>query len=171
MVETKKRHVKEEGFVSVGGILGGLNKLIENLVELAEKGEELGKAGEIMGPGGKVRGVYGFNVKVGIGKEDVKVEPFGNIHADEHSGKVTVDEVREPMVDLFDEEGYVLVVAEMPGVSDEDIKIDLKDDILTIVAQHGQKKYRKEVLLPKAFAPGKMTRTCHNGILEVKFTK
>jgi len=172
MVQTKKKRAKEEGFVSVGGLLGGLNKLLENLSELAEKGEELRKTGEILGPEGKVKGVYGFNIKVGIGEEKgVRVEPFGNVHTDELSGKVTVDEVREPMVDLFDEEEYVLIVAEMPGVSDEDIKLEVKDDILTIAAQRGEKKYRKEVLLPKTFAAEKMTHTCRNGVLEVRFAK
>ncbi len=32
------------------------------------------------------------------------------------------------------------------------------------------KKYHKEILLPAVFAPEKMTHSCHNGILEVKFT-
>ncbi len=59
-----------------------------------------------------------------------------------------VQEVREPVVDIFEEEDHVLVVAEMPGVSPEDVKITVEDDLLTISAERGDKKYRKEVLLP-----------------------
>jgi len=155
----------------VGGFFDGLNKLLENISDLAEKGEELKKSGEIKGADGKVRGVYGFNIKFGIGDKEVKVEPFGNIHKDEQSGKVTVDEVREPMVDVFDEEKYVLVLAEMPGVGKDEVQLGLKDDVLTIAAERGEKKYRKEVLLPESFAADKMSYTCHNGVLEIRLTK
>jgi HSP20 family protein len=60
------------------------------------------------------------------------------------------------------------VVAELPGVGPEDIHLELHDDILTIAAEHNQKKYRKEVLLPASFTVESMTQTCRNGILEVK---
>ena len=37
----------------------------------------------------------------------------------------------------------------MPGISAEDVEIEVKDDLLTISAAKGEKKYRKEVLLPR----------------------
>ena len=49
--------------------------------------------------------------------------------------------------------------------------VELKDDILTIAAERGPKKYRKEVLLPSSFATEAMTHTCRNGILEVKLAR
>ena len=52
------------------------------------------------------------------------------------------------MVDVFEEEDHLLVLAELPGIGKDDIKVDLKDDVLTITAERGDKKYRKEVLLP-----------------------
>jgi len=162
---------KSYGEISVGGLFDGLNKLLENLGDLAEKGEEFRKSGEIRSSDGKVRGIYGFNIKIGLGDQNLKVEEFGNIHTDKRSGKITVDEVREPMADVFDEEKYVLVVVEMPGVGEEDIRLSLKDDVLDIVAEKGEKKYRKEVLLPETFAPETMSHTCHSGVLEIRFTK
>jgi len=154
-----------------GGFLGGLRGLVEKLGELAETGEELRKSGEIAGPGGKIRGVYGFSIKVGLGDEGVRIEPFGNVRPDERTGKAVVQEVSEPMADVFEEEGYVLVIAEMPGVGEQDVQLDVKDDILTISAERGDRKYRKELLLPASCSPEKMSFTCRNGILEVKFTK
>ena len=68
------------------------------------------------------------------------------------------------MVDVFDEADHVLVVAEMPGIGEEDVQVELKDDILTISAERGDQKYRKEVLLPAAFPAESMSRTCRNGI-------
>ena len=74
-------------------------------------------------------------------------------------------------MDVFDEKDHVLVVAEMPGVGEENTTRELKQDILTIVASKGDKKYRKEVLLPAAFSADKMSHKCRNGVLEIKFTK
>jgi HSP20 family protein len=157
------------------GFLGGLSTLVGKLVELAEKGQELQKSGEIRGldPEGKVSGVYGFTIRTGLkGKEPgIKVEPFGNVRPDERTGQPVVHEVREPMVDVFEEPDHVLVVAELPGISAENVDLELRDDILVIVAAMGEKKYRKEVLLPAVFPAEKMSRSCRNGVLQVRFQK
>lgn len=155
----------------LGGLLGNLGGLMEKLGELAEQGEEMRKEGEFTSKDGKMRGMYGFNIKVGLGDKDVEVQPFGNVHKDKETGKAVVSEVREPMVDVFDEAGHVSVVAEMPGVDAESVKLELKDDILTIDAGEDGKRYHKEVLLPASFGPEKMSHTCRNGVLEVKLEK
>lgn len=159
------------GIRGLGGILDGLGTVLEKLGELAEKGEELRKSGEFQDSEGKVKGVYGFNIRMGLGDDEVNIEPFGNVHKDEQTGRAVVDEVREPLVDVFDEQEHVLVVAEMPGVGEEDVKVELEDDILTITATHGDKKYCREVLLPASFTKDCLSRRCANGILEVKLIK
>ena len=157
----------------LGGILGGLGNLIDKLGELAETGREFSKIQEVQGPGpGKaVRGIYGFTVKVGLGGEGVKVEPFGNIRRDEASGQSVVQEVREPAVDIFEEQDHTLVVAEMPGIGADDVRLEVKDDLLTITAEKGEKKYKKEVLLPQSFPREKMQVSCANGVLEIRCVK
>ncbi|MBZ5513731.1 MAG: Hsp20/alpha crystallin family protein [Acidobacteriia bacterium] len=155
----------------LGGILRGLGDLLERLNELAQTGQELSKTGEIRGPGGQTRGIYGFSVKVGLGDESPRIEPFGNIRRDIKSGRTEVQEVREPMVDVFEEDDYLLVLAELPGIGKEDVRIDLKDDVLTISAEHGDKKYRKEVLLPRSVSKERMQVSCNNGVLEIKCPK
>jgi HSP20 family protein len=161
----------EEGVVGLGGFFGGLGTLLEKLGELAETGGELHKSGEIRGTDDKLRGVFGVNIKVGLGDEGLKIEPFGNLRKDKETGRPVVHEVREPMVDVFDEQDHVLLIAEMPGVSKTDVRIELEGDILTISAAKGDAKYRKEVLLPQTFTAAQMSYTCRNGILEVKLTK
>ena len=161
----------DTGFgVGLGGIMKGLGELVEKLGELAETGEELSKSGELRGKDG-VKGVYGFTVKVGSGDQGVKVEPFGNVGTDKTTGQAEVREIREPMVDVFEEKEFVLVVAEMPGVGPKDIKIDLRDDVLAISAEKGDKKYKKEILLPGNFSSEKMTVSCNNGVVEVKLSR
>ena len=173
MSKKKPNKNAEEGLMGLGGFLGGLGTLIEKLGEMAEHGDELHKTGEIRSsdPDGKVRGVYGFSVKVGLGDQETKIEPFGNIHKDKQTGKTVVDEIREPLVDVFEEQDHVLVVAELPGIGEEDVHVELEDDIVTLFAEHGDKKYRKEVLLPQAFSADKMSRSCRNGVVEIKFTR
>lgn len=161
---------KVKGLGSLEGILRGLSELVENLGELAEKGEKLSRTGEFeWGEGGKERkGVFGFSVKTVLGGDEVEVEPFGNIHRDEESGETVVQEMREPVVDVFEEEDHTLIVAEMPGIGADDVRLEVQDDVLTIQAERGEMKYRKEVLLPKSYPREKMDVSCNNGILEIQ---
>ena len=154
---------------SFGGVFKGLADLIEKLGDLADKGQELKKSGEFQQKDWK--GVYGFSVKMGLGDkgdQEIKVEPFGNVRKDERSGETVVQEIREPVVDVFEEKDFTLVVAEMPGISTKDVKLEVKDDLLTIIAEKQDKKYRKEILLPRAYPREKMQMSCTNGILEIK---
>ena len=54
-----------------------------------------------------------------------------------------VQEVSEPVVDVFEEQDHILVVAEMPGIGAEDVRLEVKDDLLTITAEKGDKKYQE----------------------------
>lgn len=159
---------------NIGGLLGGLSDLVQKLADLAEKGKELKASGEFPNLQGskEMKAVYGFNVKFGLdqkGSDQIKVEPFGNVTKDKESGRTVVHEVREPLVDVFEEDDHVLVIAETPGIGPEDVQTDLKDDVLTISASKGDKKYHKEILLPRICDKGKMTISCNNGMLEIKF--
>jgi HSP20 family protein len=58
----------------------------------------------------------------------------------------------------------------MPGVSENDIKADLKGDILNISAKSGDRKYLK-VLLPAEGKNKAFTSSFKNGILEIKIKK
>lgn len=166
----------ESPSAGAGGFLGGLGAFIERLGQLVEEAEreggELTRTGEFsLGTDKRVRGVYGFSVRTGSDEKRVKVEPFGNIHKDKDSGRVVVREIREPLIDLFDEPDHVLIVAEVPGIIQEDVRLELHEDILALAAERGEKKYRKEVLLPAVFSPDRMSFTCRNGVLEIKLAK
>lgn len=171
---TKKHNEKgsEGGFeLGIGGMLKGLGDLVEKLGDLANTGEQLSRTGEIRGANKDLKGIYGFTMKVGLGDDRPRIEPFGNIRQDRESGRTVVQEVREPAVDVFEEDDHVLVVAEMPGIGVKDVEIAVEDDLLTISAEHGDKKYRKELMLPGTFARDKMQVTCNNGVVEIKCRK
>ena len=164
--------IKKEFKGGLEGIFGGLTDLLDKLGDLAEKGETLRKSGTLNGSSDDLKGVFGFTVKVGgLGGQAPKVEPFGNIRWDDQTGESVVHEVREPMVDLFEEQDHILVIAEMPGISAADVTIDLQGDLMTITAEKGGKKYRKELLLPRPYPKDKMVVACNNGVLEIKCTE
>ena len=155
---------------NVEGILRGLGDLVERLGALAEKSEELKQSGVFdINTGGKdAKAVYGFSVKMGLGGDETKIEPFGNVRRNEQTGETVVHEVSEPLVDVLDENDHVLVLVELPGGGDEDLTLDLVGDILTLHAERGSKKYHKEIVLPREFKTEQMERTCRNGICEIK---
>ena len=97
------------------------------------------------------------------------VESFGNVKKTPAGPKV--EEEREPITDVFDEDQEIRIYAEMPGVSQEDIKLDLKEDILDISAQTGDRKYHKELLLPAKVKADTLSSNYNNGVLEVKVKK
>ncbi|MBI2115307.1 MAG: Hsp20/alpha crystallin family protein [candidate division NC10 bacterium] len=162
---------KGGGGFGLGDIFRGIGDLIELLKEMEAEGKtEVSRTGELRGKGRlkDLRGVYGFNVKVGLGGEPT-VETFGNIRKSKE-GPV-VEEVREPLLDVLDEGDSFRIIAELPGVEASDITLDLKDDILTIAAEGKDRKYSKEILLSSRAQPGPPTMSYRNGILEVRVRK
>ena len=97
------------------------------------------------------------------------IESFGNIR--ETAKGPVVEEVREPIVDVFDEKDHILVIAELPGVSESKVKIEVAGDILNLTASDKDKKYAKEILLPGKVKPAPLKTTCKNGILEITLEK
>jgi HSP20 family protein len=153
--------------------LGGFFKGLEKLIDMAGKLEQAGTIiheGEFNSDEIKknIKGVYGFTIKTAIGNIP-KVETFGNIIKTPEGPKV--NEEREPIVDIFDESDEVVIIAEMPGVEDSDIIIDIKEDILAISTKNLKKSYRKEILLPLSSDNNSIIRRYTNGILEIKLKK
>lgn len=168
----KKNEKRDEAEFDLFG-LGGLFKGIEKLVDLAGKLEENGamsKEGELNLDHIKkgMKGVYGFTINT-AGGGSPKVETFGNIKKTPEGPKV--EEEREPITDLFDENDEIVVIAEMPGIEEADIKIDLKEDILEISAVSTSRTYHKEILLPVKVLQSNLSHKFTNGILEIKIKK
>jgi HSP20 family molecular chaperone IbpA len=95
------------------------------------------------------------------------VETFGNIRKTPEGPRV--DEEREPITDIFEEKEELVIIAEMPGIEELDISIELREDILEISAAGGGRKYRKELLLPMKAEPANLKQKFTNGILSSSF--
>jgi HSP20 family protein len=148
-----------------------LGNLIEVASKLAEEGGEIRKekAFAAKGPGGKeLKGIFGVSVRTLEGGGSV-FETFGNIKKTPR-GPV-VQEAREPIVDLFDESSCIRLIAEVPGVSEEGLSIELKGDILSLAAAGKERQYAKEILLPCPVEKESLQKSFRNGILEITLKK
>lgn len=74
--------------------------------------------------------------------------------------------VREPIVDVLEGKEGITVIAELPGVSEEDLKINLEGSSLEIAA--GQ--FSKKISLPSP-AKSILEKSYKNGILQLKLEK
>lgn len=170
MVEEKKKEEKPEAPViefglGLGGIFRGLGEFIDQVAKLAAETKELEKAGVTVERKVMPRGMYGVSVKVG--PRGPVLSKFGTIRPTLKPG---VAEVREPLVDVFENEEEITVVAELPGVEDKDIKTDVKERTLRIYAETGERKYSKEVELPAAVTD-EIESSYKNGVLEIRLKK
>ena len=189
--ETKNKGIKVTLDLGFGGLFKGLGDLVDLVAKTAAQSEEASteqgegaqseetsseqgegvqtKQGEIRfkSAGREGRAVYGFSIRSGLGGIP-KVERFGNVRTTAEGPVVA--EVREPLVDLFDEQAEIVVVAELPGVAEEEIHINIQDDILSLETI-GERKYAKEILLPCAVNADTLQKSYRNGILELHLRK
>lgn len=85
-----------------------------------------------------------------------------------HQGMLLVDRVAEPDVDVFEEGHALVVLAEMPGASEEDIEVEVKGDVLTLSTRHPERRrYYREILLPFPVSREKVRRAFRNSVLEL----
>ncbi len=86
------------------------------------------------------------------------------------AGDVPMDKgERDVPVDIFEEENKLRVIAELPGVNEKDIRLDLNEDTLIISASRGNLSYYKNVKLPHG-SKNIIRKIYNNGILEVTLT-
>ncbi len=152
----------------------GLVGLINDLTKLAEKSQtyqkriELGKTGEvsfrvtsrpIKGPAADVA----HRIKISKPQNKISSAPT-------QIPPASIKE-REPMVDVFEDGDFVNVMAELPGVEESKVKLEVENDLLTIRTDTSARKYYKEVKLPTFVKKAPAETKFRNGILEIKLVK
>ena len=113
--------------------------------------------------------VYGYSVKIGPDRKP-EIREFGNVKPT-REGLPQVQEEREPLVDIVETDSEIHVVAELPGVDKEDIKLSGTEESLTIEVDAPERKYYKDVKLPAKVRVGEAKTGYKNGVLEVTFPK
>src|SRR5665647_621903 len=77
----------------------------------------------------------------------------------------------KPLIDIFQENNYVTIVAEIVGFNRESLKICVKDQKITLSAKSKDRRYYKSLNLPTVVIPNAMHTKFKNGVLEIKLKK
>jgi len=95
--------------------------------------------------------------------------------------------IGEPAIDLYEEKDQIVIKAELPGMSKDDIQISLQDNVLVIRGEkkkedqdEGKDYYRSERVygafirtlpLPAEIDPDRIDAKFKNGVLEIRLPK
>ena len=111
---------------------------------------------------------YGYQVTVGPDGKP-RVREFGNIRP-AAKGLIEKTGVREPLIDTsIDEKSNTLVItAEMPGVTKEDVRVNIHENYVSIHAEKDDKKYHSDIPINSELESKSAKATYSNGILELK---
>jgi HSP20 family molecular chaperone IbpA len=129
-----------------GGMFKELNRLIEVATELA---------GRAAVPGSTVLHV------------ETRVDTLRH----DSRRPATSRDVREPMVDVFDEVDHYMLVAELRGVTRQEVKWHVTEHQVVIEAAAERRRYYRELELDAAVKPHTAVGSYENGILELRVWK
>lgn len=92
-------------------------------------------------------------------------------------------EAWRPAIDLEREDGNLVLRADIPGISPEEVKIEVEDDVLTVSGEHEERKEDKDkdfvrrerrygsffrsMALPSGVDPKQIKASTKDGVLEV----
>lgn len=106
--------------------------------------------------------VYGYSVIIG---------PDGELGLKRQYGKPRIEEMG-PLIDVFELGEEVIVVTELPGVSGDEIKVEVSEDGRSLIIRaEGGRRYYRAIRLPARVDPSSVNTRYKNSVLEVKLKK
>lgn len=115
--------------------------------------------------------VRGYSISVGPDGKP-KIKQFGNMKP--QIGNIQPqqeDQSKEPLIDIFADKDQVKIVAEIPGVTKENIDVTATESKVKIFAKTGSKEYETEKELSVKIKPKSASSKYNNGILELTFDR
>ncbi len=112
--------------------------------------------------------VFGLSVSLGPDGRPILKE-FGNVKST--SLKPVFSEEREPLTDIYEEGGDLVILAEVPGVDEEDIVLNISEGALEIKVDAPNRKYHKLVDISHPVYTAITKTKYKNGVLEVRLRK
>ncbi|TFG14681.1 MAG: Hsp20/alpha crystallin family protein [Promethearchaeota archaeon] len=86
------------------------------------------------------------------------------------SGEKEADGYKVPFMDIVDEDEYVEIVLEMPGIGEKDLKVEIEGKNVFITGENGPSKYKRDITLD--FEPKKKIKARENhGIITIQLKK
>lgn len=115
--------------------------------------------------------VWGFSVNVGNDKKPT-IRQLGSMNKRPEQ-RATRKKLEEPelLIDTIEDNETITVIAEIPGITSSDIKLDTTETKLKLSIDTPQRKLSKEIVLPSEVEPGSAKAWYKNGILEIKLQR
>ena len=143
------------------------NKVPKDLIKEYEtpKGAKVRQVGPI---------VYGYSMTIGPDGKP-KIREFGNIKSP--IGEMgsfeqpSISSEREPLIDISTTDNEVKIVAEMPGISKDKIKVNAYDQYVEIISEDPNRKYHKKIEVPEDIDINNAKSNYNIGVLEINFKK
>ncbi|MGD6851396.1 MAG: Hsp20/alpha crystallin family protein [Candidatus Bathyarchaeia archaeon] len=92
-----------------------------------------------------------------------------NFRASKNCAKRSSDP--KPLIDMFQDPNNITIIAEIAGFSRDSLKINVKDQKITLSAKSKERRYYKSLNLPKVVIPDETHTKYKNGVLEIKLKK
>ncbi len=149
-------------------IFGDMDDMIRSMFESRIDTEEMGKP-LVWGYSMTQRGNEPPEIRE-FGNVSLRDEMFSGLGLEHHGGVAHVEPgVRKPLVDIMEAEDSLHVVVEMPGITKEDVSLEISGTVLNITAKNEDRKYSERVELPARVLADSAKATYKNGVLEVVF--
>ncbi|MFQ6076195.1 MAG: Hsp20/alpha crystallin family protein [Candidatus Bathyarchaeia archaeon] len=85
--------------------------------------------------------------------------------------KLRFSKQMEPLVEIYEKDDIIVVLAEVPGVEMEDIDLNVSEKGLEISAETPQRRYHRFVDLSTEISRDAVEAHLRNGVLEVKLKR
>lgn len=174
-LEAKDKEEEAEGVA--GSVIRGLGKLIPGLGDITKElekseafKERIKTINKEVDRQLKVAPLKKIDSKKGRRTNIPPRTTVGSFRPSSKEGSSSSKQQKEVMIDIFDEGDYLKIIVELPGVTEQDIKTEVKGNILTISAQGDLREYYKEINLPYPIKEG-LYLSYKNGILQIKAIK
>jgi HSP20 family protein len=153
----KRRKKKDPWFDDIYEELERLGDMIDETMQKAfENSEDTPKRNRIKG----------FSIKIGSdGKPKIKKFTDRQLVQDE----TEIDD--EPLVDVFEEEQVLVILASLPGVKKDEIDLRVTEWCLTVSVNSDNLEWYEELELPTKVKPKYARASFKNGVLEIKLEK
>ncbi|TGC11462.1 archaeal heat shock protein Hsp20 [Methanolobus halotolerans] len=116
---------------------------------------------------------YAFAISKRPGEEP-EIREFGNIpdyedDVDSERQQVRIEQ-RSPLIDIFEIDDMIHVIAELPGIDKSDIEVSATESSMELRASNEEQKYCENIELPVTVDPDTAKANYRNGVLEVILT-
>jgi HSP20 family protein len=112
---------------------------------------------------------------------------FGEFFGRTPSSMAATEAMWSPLVDIHETKDSFLLMAELPGVKQEDVELSVEGDTLTLKGERKREaevkedqyhriersygRFERSILLPSVVDPNRVKATYRDGVLEVQLPK